>query len=126
MTAMNRNVMRIRNLIFVGVSLLLVVLVVSLSSQTHARVRMGMTENEVAEILGGDCLLLTFRTDQELKDFAAALRMPAPPGATVRRWDRNDQSIHVVFDGEGRVAGVYYPIGARRLINTVLCSFGLN
>jgi hypothetical protein len=90
------------------------------------RVQIGMEALEVEQILGGRSVRVTFPTDQGLKAFADSLMMQAPPGAVMMRWDGKHSSVHVMFDGDGKVAGVYYPRGSGHIINMILRSVGLD
>jgi len=93
---------------------------------SSSKVQIGMTENEVEEILGGSGLQFKFRSEVELKNAARSLDMEAPPGASMKVWDRKLSSVQVLFDSNGKVAGVYYPRGSSRFICFALDCVGID
>lgn len=109
-----------------GLFSFLVLLILGFVFQSERRVEIGMPATEVEAIMGGPGLRLEFRNDEELKEFARMLTMQAPSDAVMRRWDRKHSSIHVLFDSDGNVAGVYYPRGSSRYVNMILRSVGLD
>ena len=113
-------------LVLAGLCSFSVLLILAFVIQSERRVEIGMHTTEVEAIMGGPGLRLEFRNDEELNEFARALTMQAPPNAVMRRWDRKHSSIHVLFNSDGTVAGVYYPRGSSRYVNMILRSVGLD
>jgi hypothetical protein len=93
--------------------------------RSERRVTIGMDKSDVEEILGPHGLEIKFAEPKDLPGFAESLEMPAPPpGAVMMRWDRRHSSVHVLFDPDRKVVGVYYP--RRGGFNVLLRSIGLD
>jgi hypothetical protein len=88
----------------------------AITLENTAKIRIGMTRQEVERILGGPA-----RDEIDGATRTIAVDKDVPPGprefpATTCRWEGRDRKIEVAFNDEGRVISFWsgYPAGANR------------
>jgi hypothetical protein len=97
----------------VGAALLGTAVLLLLASIESEQFTIAMSEAEVTSILGPECVALRFRSELELREFAADLGMDAPPDASITYWDAG---VHVMFSKYGTVLRVREADKRRRFL----------